>query len=80
MAFKERETAILEYLNEHKSASISDLCAAFFVSEPTMRRDLAKLNMAGKIIRTHGGAAHQSEFGENLPLSMRERSNFVKGR
>ena len=40
----------------------------------------ATLNMAGKIIRTHGGAAHQSEFGENLPLSMRERSNFVKGR
>lgn len=75
MAFKERETAILEYLNEHKSASISDLCAAFFVSEPTMRRDLAKLNMAGKIIRVYGGAAHRSELGENIPLPIREKEN-----
>lgn len=75
MAFKERETAILEYLNEHKEASISELCAAFFVSEPTMRRDLAKLNMAGKIIRVHGGAAHRSELGENLPLPIREKEN-----
>lgn len=77
MAFKEREAAILEYLREHKEASISELCTALFVSEPTMRRDLATLNMAGKIIRTHGGAAHRRELGENLPLSMRERENSV---
>ncbi len=75
MALKEREAEILEYLREHKEASIVELCAAFFVSEPTMRRDLATLNMAGKIIRTHGGAAHRSVLGENLPLSMREREN-----
>ena len=75
MSFKEREIAILEYLNEHKETSISELCAAFFVSEPTMRRDLAKLNMAGKIIRVHGGAAPRSELGENLPLTIREKEN-----
>ncbi len=75
MAFKERESAILEYLRDHREASIAELCAALYVSEPTMRRDLATLNMAGKIIRTHGGAAHRSELGENLPLSLREREN-----
>ncbi|MBO5286674.1 MAG: DeoR/GlpR transcriptional regulator [Clostridia bacterium] len=75
MSFKERETAILEYLREHREAGVEELCAAFFVSEPTMRRDLAKLNRAGKIIRTHGGAVHKSDLGENLPLSMREREN-----
>ena len=75
MGFKERETAILEYLREHKGANVSELCAALFVSEPTMRRDLTKLNVAGKIIRTHGGAVHRSELGENLPLPMREKEN-----
>ncbi len=75
MAFKERETAILSYLCEHKSASVGELCAALFVSEPTMRRDLAALNKAGKIIRTHGGATHRGELGENLPLSLREGEN-----
>ena len=75
MGFKERETEILEYLRERREASISELCSVLFVSEPTMRRDLAKLNMAGKIIRTHGGAVHRSELGENLPLPMREKEN-----
>ncbi|MBP3437060.1 MAG: DeoR/GlpR transcriptional regulator [Clostridia bacterium] len=75
MGFKERETAILEYLRKHKGATVLELCAALFVSEPTMRRDLAKLNEAGKIIRTHGGAVHRSELGENLPLPMREKEN-----
>lgn len=75
MAFKEREAAILEYLREHKEASIPELCSALFVSEPTMRRDLTKLNMSGKIIRTHGGAAHRKELGENLPLLMREKES-----
>ena len=75
MAFKEREAAILEYLREHKEATIPELCSALFVSEPTMRRDLTKLNMSGKIIRTHGGAAHRKELGENLPLLIREKEN-----
>ena len=75
MAYKERETAIIEYLTKHKEASVPELCAALFVSEPTVRRDLATLNAAGKIIRTHGGAMLRGELGENLPLSMREREN-----
>ena len=75
MAYKERETAIIEYLTRHKEASVSELCSALFVSEPTVRRDLAELNAAGKIIRTHGGAMLRGELGENLPLSMREREN-----
>ena len=75
MAYKERETAIIEYLTKHKEASVPELCSALFVSEPTVRRDLATLNMTGKIIRTHGGAMLRGELGENLPLSMREREN-----
>ena len=38
-----------------------------------MRRDLYTLSRAGKLIRTHGGAAYRSERGENLPHAFRER-------
>lgn len=75
MSLKERELAILEYLHEHKEATVSELCRALFVSEPTMRRDLAALNSAGKLIRTHGGAAYRNDPWENLPQSYREREH-----
>lgn len=76
MSLKERELAILEYLKERKEASVSELCGALFVSEPTMRRDLATLNASGKIIRTHGGAVYRRELGENLPQTFREKENL----
>ena len=76
MSLKEREVAILDYLRENKEATVSELCGALFVSEPTMRRDLAALNSAGKIIRTHGGAVYRKDPGENLPQVYREREHF----
>ncbi len=75
MAFKERELHILEYLKEHKEATIGELCKALFVSEATMRRDLTRLHQARKLIRTHGGAIYRSEPGVNLPQDFREREN-----
>ncbi len=75
MSHKDREFKILEYLREKGEASIAELCRAMFVSEPTMRRDLAELNSEGKIIRTHGGAVHKSKLGENIPLAFREREH-----
>lgn len=75
MALKDRENAILEFLQRKKEATVPELCAALFVSEPTMRRDLARLNAAGRIIRTYGGASLRGEPGENLPLSLREREH-----
>lgn len=75
MLHKERENLILEYLSERGEAKIDELCRAMFVSEATMRRDLAELNAAGKIIRTHGGAVYKNKLGENIPLSFREREH-----
>lgn len=75
MSQSEREPLILKYLQKNGEASVEELCRATFVSEQTMRRDLAALNSAGKIIRTHGGAAHRNALGENLPQSYREREH-----
>lgn len=73
MSLKEREGALLEYLRAHKEASVEELARVFFVSEPTMRRDLYTLAEAGKLLRTHGGAAYRGGRGENLPQAFRER-------
>lgn len=78
MAFREREETVLEYLREHKEATVSELCKALFVSEPTIRRDLTRLAEAKKIIRTHGGAYYRSTPGENLPQEFREKENADK--
>ncbi len=75
MALKEREDGILVYLGKHKEATVRELCEALFVSEATMRRDLARLHASGKIVRTYGGAALKNEPGENLPLFLREREH-----
>ena len=75
MSSNAREQIILEYLKSQGEASVSELCRATFVSEPTMRRDLAALAHAGRIIRTHGGAAYKSALGENIPQSYREREH-----
>lgn len=75
MPFKEREETVLEYLRKHREATVSELCKALFVSEPTIRRDLTKLANAKKIIRTHGGAYYRSTPGENLPQEYREKEN-----
>ncbi len=75
MSHINREQIIIEYLKKHGEATVGELCRATFVSEPTMRRDLASLAREGKIIRTHGGAAHRSVLGENLPQEYREREH-----
>ena len=75
MSLKERELSIVEYLRIHKQATVAELCHALFASEPTIRRDLATLNAAGKLIRTHGGAVYRNEAWQNLPQSYREREH-----
>lgn len=75
MALKDREIKILEYLKEKREATVEELCSALFVSEATMRRDLARLNEEGKVIRTYGGASYRNELGKNLPFEYREREH-----
>lgn len=73
MSFKDRENSILEYLSQNREATIEELCAKFFVSGPTIRRDLKALSESGKIIRTHGGAFLSSLPWESTPQELREK-------
>ena len=52
----ERQNAILQALKENRSANVSQLAKSLYVSEATIRRDLAQMESMGLIERTHGGA------------------------
>lgn len=66
----ERQRQILERLNAEHEVKIAELKEMFSVTEMTLRRDLEKLETAGNIRRTFGGAilvgrdiALQERFG-----------------
>ena len=53
---EERKRGVLEFVHEHKRATVAELCVRFEVSPATMRSDLRDLEQEGLLIRTHGGA------------------------
>jgi len=53
---EERKRAVLDFVQEHKRATVAELCARFEVSPATMRSDLRDLEQEGLLVRTHGGA------------------------
>ncbi len=53
---KEREEQILEILKERGSISVNELAVLFHVSGATIRSDLTRMDHAGLLTRTHGGA------------------------
>ena len=50
-----RRAELLDYLRDRGQASISELAAAFDVSDDTVRRDVETLAGEAKVERTHGG-------------------------
>lgn len=73
MPYYERENKILEALYEVKNMSVEELSKRLFISMPTVRRDLIKLESKGFIIRTRGGAILKNNSPDTkIPLFMRE--------
>lgn len=54
---EERLVNILDYLKQHKTMSVGEICSFFQVSRDTARRDIVKLVQEGVVVRTHGGVA-----------------------
>ena len=71
---KERDKEILELLVSQKQATVKELAAHLFVSEPSIRRDLAKLEKQNLIKRVHGGAViEETALSKNkIPFTIRE--------
>lgn len=56
-----RQGEILEYLKKNGRASVKHLAAQLYVSEMTIRRDLAVMEKDGYLRRYNGGAVYLSE-------------------
>lgn len=74
MPFYEREEKILGILLEKETMTTRELSARLYVSVPTLRRDLIKLEQMGKIVRTHGGAQLlKKSADQQIPILLREQ-------
>jgi DeoR family transcriptional regulator, fructose operon transcriptional repressor len=63
----ERQTRMVELIQQWTSVSVKELSDFFQVSEMTIRRDLEVLESKGLVSRIHGGAT-----GPNSPVALRE--------
>lgn len=71
---KEREKIILEILLKKKKVTVGELARELFISEPSVRRDLASLEKQKLIRRIHGGAVlEETALSKNkIPFALRE--------
>lgn len=74
MSYKQRSIQIVDYLKEHKTATVEQLANILYVSEATIRRDLSEMQKQGQIERSHGGAI-LSEGSDELSIFIRQTKN-----
>ena len=72
-----RHKEILNILDRDGAVSVRNLTKILFVSEATVRRDLAELEKAGALKRTHGGAAPILDTNRQIPLFVREEMDSI---
>lgn len=72
MSINLRHKEILNILAKNGAVSIQELITMLYVSEATVRRDLAFLEKSGSIKRTFGGAKPIIDTKDQIPLSIRE--------
>ncbi|HEY89877.1 MAG TPA: DeoR/GlpR transcriptional regulator [Thermoflexia bacterium] len=65
----ERRTLILQKLTVTGSVQVSHLAAVLQVDSGTIRRDLNRLESAGRLRRVHGGAILRDSAGDSSPPS-----------
>lgn len=64
-----RENMIIDYINNHGSASVAELSSYVQMSEITVRRDLERLEEKKAIIRYHGGARKIANAEGDSPIA-----------
>jgi DeoR family fructose operon transcriptional repressor len=76
----DRVTAIRQLLFAKGHLSIAEIADAVGASEPTVRRDLALLEMDGAITRTHGGARIADASAIEIEFESREQIHLNRKR
>jgi DeoR family transcriptional regulator of aga operon len=73
----ERRHRILEILRDHGRATVDDLASRFDTSQVTIRTDLATLEAAGALERTHGGALLRRE-DDDQPITVKQTRHHAE--
>ena len=73
MPYYEREDKIINILYQRGTVTVDELASQLFISKPTLRRDLIKLENKGIISRSHGRASLTKNSPDSrIPFSLRE--------
>ncbi|MCC6728380.1 MAG: DeoR/GlpR transcriptional regulator [Chthonomonadales bacterium] len=80
MFAEERQRAVVERLRSAGKVTVEELAAAFHVSAPTVRADLARLEDRGLLRRTHGGAIRADGTLFEPPYDQRQVMRHVEKR
>lgn len=78
MLVAERYEKIVQLVNERGSMRVSELSELFQVTEETIRRDLDRLEQAGRLRRSHGGAVSVKEQQPEIPYFEREITHVAE--
>lgn len=74
MPFYEREQKLLNLILQTDHITVDELSQKLYISKPTVRRDLLKLEKKGLILRTHGGAEPLKKAADaTIPFLLREQ-------
>ncbi len=76
MLAHQRHREILGRLRDAGGVRVADLAKTLHVTEETIRRDLEKLSLDGKLVRTHGGAAPVRDDRRDLPFDVRKTTHL----
>ncbi|MFP3040647.1 DeoR/GlpR family DNA-binding transcription regulator [Treponema primitia] len=75
MFAEERRTGIVKMVDQNGQAGVKELSRHFGVTEDCIRKDLAILEQAGRIRRTHGGAVRKRTNPHALYVAQRIDKN-----
>jgi len=78
MVHTERQNQIMELLQKKHFMSVSELAGVVYVSEATVRRDIARLADAGVVKQVYGGVVLPEYRNEVVPVSLRDKENSVQ--
>lgn len=75
MSSLQRQSQIVEILQQKGKISIPDMCKMFGISDMTARRDLNEMDRLGLLRRIHGGAVANLGRSYEPPYQMRSTKN-----
>lgn len=82
MLAAERKLRIVEYVRQHRIATVAVLAQQFHVHEATIRRDLVEIEQEGLLKRTHGGVIaeqwthHEPSFNERSITQLEQKQRI----